>query len=420
MSLIRSVHHLQFACKDVWHTYQVFTGGFGYHFHCMSKHGNYVNLVLKNGTSLVMLSESGKAAMYDHPNPYLYEVTNRYMQRDKPFDIALEVHDVNQVCDRLRRFGGGVDNVLLDPVTHSDYHGKIDMAVVRSCFPGVLHTVLNTSRYNGLFLPGYTVPELGAEPTLKRKLQEQKSEIHSDPANVVCLDHIAMACHTGESDQMIRWYDEVFGMKRASVNVSDDEVDGFMVKHNDTGMRLKAITPTENVSESTQKSVNSCNLVLVEPLEQSGPNQVTRFLDANDGPGIQHIGLAVSDIFKAVSACRTGGIRFIDPPETYYDQLSQNPSFPHSHVSMDKLRKAGILLDTEVTALSELHPTVDVAFIMQIFTSALFERDAFFMELIQRHAGASGFGAGNITALWLATEAALNADRRRANRCPST
>ncbi|KAF6774371.1 hypothetical protein AHF37_05638 [Paragonimus kellicotti] len=59
-------------------------------------------------------------------------------------------------------------------------------------------------------------------------------------------------------------------------------------------------------------------------------------------------------------------------------------------------------------------------FIMQIFTSALFERDAFFMELIQRYAEASGFGAGNITALWLAVEAALNADRRRANRSPST
>ncbi|KAA3671365.1 uncharacterized protein DEA37_0013885, partial [Paragonimus westermani] len=384
MSLIRSVHHLQFACKDVWHTYQVFAGGFGYHFHCMSKHGKYVNLVLKNGTSLVMLSESGKAAMYDHPNPYLYEVTNRYMQRDRPFDIALEVHDVNQVCDRLRRFGSGEDNVLLDPITHSDYHGKIDMAVVRSCLPGVLHTVLDTSQYNGLFLPGYTVPELGTEPTLKRKLGEQKSAIHSDPANIVCLDHIALACHTGESDHVIRWYDEVFGMERASVNVSDDEVDGFMVKHNDTGMRLKAITPTENVSKCTLKSVNSCNLVLVEPLEQSAK-----------------------------------GVIILRYSRKHFPILSQNPSFPYSHVSIDKLRKSGILLDTEVTALSELHPTSDVAFIMQIFTSALFERDAFFMELIQRHAGASGFGAGNITALWLAAEAALKADRRRTNRCPS-
>ncbi|KAF7256993.1 hypothetical protein EG68_06082 [Paragonimus skrjabini miyazakii] len=420
MSLVRSVHYLQFACKDVWHTYQVFAGGFGYHFHCMSKHGNYVNLVLKNGTSMVMLSESGRPTMCDHPNPYLYEMTNRYMQRDRPFDIALEVHDVNQVCDRLRRLGNGADSILLDPVTHSDYHGKIDMAVIRSCLPGVLHTVLNTSQYKGLFLPGYTVPELGAESTLKRKLQEQKSTIHSDPANIVCLDHIALACRTGELDQVIRWYDHVFGMKRAPANVSDDDVNGFVVKHNDTGMRLKAITPTENVSKSTLESMNSCNFVLVEPLEQSSPNQVTRFLDANGGPGIQHIGLAVSDIFKAVSACRTGGIGFIDPPETYYDQLSQNPSFPYSYVSMDKLRKSGILLDTEVTAASRLHPTGGVAFIMQIFTSALFERDAFFMELIQRCAGASGFGAGNITALWLAVEAALNADRRRANRCPST
>jgi 4-hydroxyphenylpyruvate dioxygenase-like putative hemolysin len=38
---------------------------------------------------------------------------------------------------------------------------------------------------------------------------------------------------------------------------------------------------------------------------------------------------------------------------------------------------------------------------MQSFTKPLFEEDTFFFEVIQR-CGATGFGAGNIKALWQA------------------
>ena len=43
-------------------------------------------------------------------------------------------------------------------------------------------------------------------------------------------------------------------------------------------------------------------------------------------------------------------------------------------------------------------------YLMQVFTRPFFDRDTFFLELIQRH-GASGFGAGNIKALWRSVEA---------------
>ena len=36
---------------------------------------------------------------------------------------------------------------------------------------------------------------------------------------------------------------------------------------------------------------------------------------------------------------------------------------------------------------------------MQIFTKSIFNNDTFFLELIERR-GATGFGAGNIRALW--------------------
>ena len=44
---------------------------------------------------------------------------------------------------------------------------------------------------------------------------------------------------------------------------------------------------------------------------------------------------------------------------------------------------------------------------MQVFTRPLFNKDTFFLEVIQR-CGATGFGAGNITALWKAVDSYLS------------
>lgn len=51
---------------------------------------------------------------------------------------------------------------------------------------------------------------------------------------------------------------------------------------------------------------------------------------------------------------------------------------------------------------------------MQVFTRPLFDKDTFFLEVIQR-CGATGFGAGNITALWKAVDSYLNIDSNKSN-----
>lgn len=47
---------------------------------------------------------------------------------------------------------------------------------------------------------------------------------------------------------------------------------------------------------------------------------------------------------------------------------------------------------------------------MQVFTQPVFNKDTFFLELIQR-CGAKGFGAGNITALFQALELHLRSSQ---------
>ena len=50
--------------------------------------------------------------------------------------------------------------------------------------------------------------------------------------------------------------------------------------------------------------------------------------------------------------------------------------------------------------------THDVCFryLLQKFTKCIFDKNTFFLEIIQR-VGARGFGSGNITALWRSVQA---------------
>jgi 4-hydroxyphenylpyruvate dioxygenase len=68
------------------------------------------------------------------------------------------------------------------------------------------------------------------------------------------------------------------------------------------------------------------------------------------------------------------------------------------------LRRNGILVDADERGL-----------LYQIFTRPITERDTFFFEFIQR-AGATGFGANNVRALYDALQATLAEHRPAALR----
>lgn len=65
---------------------------------------------------------------------------------------------------------------------------------------------------------------------------------------------------------------------------------------------------------------------------------------------------------------------------------------------MEVLREYGILLDNEADVFDGLENSSEERYLMQIFTYPVFNRDTFFLEVIQRK-GARGFGVGNVTAL---------------------
>lgn len=130
-------------------------------------------------------------------------------------------------------------------------------------------------------------------------------------------------------------------------------------------------------------------------------SQIYTFVEANQGPGVQHVAFHVPAISSAVENLRGSGIEFLDTPATYYDMLPERlvrQKVTNFDQHIDELRRLGILVDG-----------ADDRYLLQIFMvegGLLYddsEAGPFFYEVIQRF-GARGFGEGNFRALFESIE----------------
>ena len=130
-------------------------------------------------------------------------------------------------------------------------------------------------------------------------------------------------------------------------------------------------------------------------------SQIYNFIEANQGPGVQHVAFHVPVISPAVENLRRSGIEFLDTPATYYDMLPERlarQNVTNFAENIDELKRLGILVDGE-----------DDRYLLQIFMvegGLLYDDDhagPFFYEVIQR-LGARGFGEGNFRALFESIE----------------
>jgi 4-hydroxyphenylpyruvate dioxygenase len=139
--------------------------------------------------------------------------------------------------------------------------------------------------------------------------------------------------------------------------------------------------------------------------EPAAPNyeasQIYTFVEANHGPGVQHVAFHVPSIVPAVDGLRRAGLEFLDTPATYYDMLPERlarQKVRNFHEDMDTLRRLGVLVDGD-----------NDRYLLQIFMvegGLMYDDQSagpFFYEVIQRR-GAQGFGEGNFRALFEAIE----------------
>jgi 4-hydroxyphenylpyruvate dioxygenase len=269
--------------------------------------------------------------------------------------IALGVPDVDHAYrEATTRGARGVEA----PHDVSDEHGTVRLASI-AAYGDTLHTFVDRSNYEGVFLPGYA--PRGTAPV-------------AGDAGLLAIDHIVGNVELGHMDEWVKYYEEVFGM-REMLHFSDDDISTEY-----SALMSKVVT---NGNGRVKFPLN-------EPAEGKRKSQIDEYLEYYGGAGAQHLAVATRDIVKCVEELQARGIQFLKTPETYYDDVPER--IGEIAEDLEDLRRLGILVDRD-----------DEGYLLQIFTKPIGDRPTVFLEVIERH-GARGFGDGNFKALFEAIE----------------
>ena len=280
---------------------------------------------------------------------------------DGVLDIALEVPDVDKCIAHARNQGA---TVLEEPHDVSDEHGTIRTAVL-AAYGDTKHTLIDRSRYTGVYLPGY-VPATGSyvkRPGAPRRMFQ-------------ALDHVVGNVELGKMDDWVAYYNTVLGFVNMAEFVGDDIATDYSAL----------------MSKVVANGNHRVKFPLNEPAIAKKKSQIDEFLEFYNGPGAQHLALATNDILATVDAMRAEGVEFLSTPDSYYEDPELRARIGQVRVPIGELQSRGILVDRD-----------EDGYLLQIFTKPIGDRPTVFFELIERH-GSLGFGKGNFKALFEAIE----------------
>lgn len=134
-----------------------------------------------------------------HQSRCLYDVSP-CSSVDTVSNVCFEVEDVERSFDALRDLGC---NFLVPPTTVQDVNGRVTYSVLKSVVGNVCHTLIDKTNYKGSFLPGFNV--LGKDCSL---------EEDDTSCPITHFDHITYACPRKTTQQVMRWYERLFGFQR--------------------------------------------------------------------------------------------------------------------------------------------------------------------------------------------------------------
>jgi 4-hydroxyphenylpyruvate dioxygenase len=277
---------------------------------------------------------------------------------DGVVDLALEVPDVDKCINHARAQGA---TILAEPHDVSDEHGTVRTAAI-AAYGQTRHTLIDRSRYNGVYLPGY-------QPRTSTMTMPDKRLFQA-------VDHCVGNVELGRMDEWVEFYNRVMGFVNMAEFIGDDIATDY--------------------SALMSKVVANGNHRVKFPLNEPSPgkrkSQIDEYLEFYNGPGCQHIALATNDILRTYDEMRARGVEFLDAPASYYDDPELRARIGEVRVPIEELKRRNILVDRD-----------EDGYLLQIFTAPVGDRPTVFFELIERH-GSLGFGKGNFKALFEAIE----------------
>ena len=275
---------------------------------------------------------------------------------DAAKDISLRVPDAREAYrTAVQRGARGV----VEPHWIDDEFGRVELATVAT-YGEVFHTFVNRSEYEGAYLPGYV-----AQPSANGT---------ANGVGLLAIDHVVGNVELGRMDVWVEFYERVFGMTNI-IHFGDDQIQ----------------TEYSALMSKVMASGNGkIKFPINEPAEGKRKSQIEKYLEFNHGPGVQHIALQSENIVSTVQAMQERGMRFLDTPDTYYEEVEDRVgSIDEDYGDLARLR---ILADRD-----------DDGYLLQIFTKTAQDRPTLFFEVIERH-GATTFGEGNFKALFESIE----------------
>ena len=187
---------------------------------------------------------------------------------------------------------------------------------------------------------------------------DDTGESRANAAGLTRVDHISQSMHYEEMLTWLLFYTSLLDLRKVA---PQDVVDpGGLV--------------TSQVIEAPDGGLR-----LVINASQSTGTQSSRFLSELFGSGVQHIALATDDLFATLARLKQAGVRLLDIPENYYDDLEAKMDLPAEH--LEALRAANVLYDRDGDAED-----------LQVYTETFEQR--FFFEIVERRAY-RGYGAAN-------------------------
>jgi 4-hydroxyphenylpyruvate dioxygenase len=280
---------------------------------------------------------------------------------DGVVDIALEVPDVDRCVAQARKAGA---TVVREPEDLTDEHGTVRIAAIAT-YGETRHTLVDRSRYDGPYLPGY----VAAESTWVKRDGEPRRLFQA-------LDHIVGNVELGHMDEWVEFYNVVMGFTNMAEFIGDDIATDYSAL----------------MSKVVASGNHRVKFPLNEPAIARRRSQIDEYLEFYRGAGAQHLAVATNDILASVDALRANGVEFLSTPDSYYEDPELRERIGKVRVPIEELQKRGILVDRD-----------EDGYLLQIFTKPLGDRPTVFFELIERH-GSLGFGKGNFKALFEAIE----------------
>ncbi len=277
-------------------------------------------------------------------------------------DVAFTVPDAEEAFEVAVQRGAEPHS---GPEVREDEHGKVVLASIRA-YGDTIHSFVARDDYSGVFLPGYVPVE---DPI-------------AEPIGLSGIDHVVCNVELGRMDEWARYYARILGFSEFR-HFTDEEI---------------STEYTALMSKVLWDGTGRIKLPINEPAEGRKKSQIDEYLEFYRGPGVQHVAISTADIVSTVADMRSRGVRFLEVPDTYYEDARERVGDVEE--AWNDLQELGILVDRD-----------DEGYLLQIFTEPVQDRPTVFYEIIQRH-GATGFGLGNFKALFEAIE---RAQARRGN-----